>query len=298
MKPDQNQSHATGAELAHHIAQIERDGYTVVENFLSPLQLADVRRLFALYLDTHSGRNNFEGLRTERVYTLVARARVMWDIVLDARILALCEHFLLPNFLLTASQAIRINPGEAPQPFHSDDSFYHLPHPRPMVSLSTIVAVDDFTAQNGATNIIPGSHSWSDAQRADMYSFASGQGGDGVKEQLARAAISAEMPAGACMVFSGTLVHRGGQNHSAAPRNAFSNQYCQPWARQQENFILGVPQDVARQMPARLQELLGYSIHPPFIGQLTASHPVKALAPDYVNRVAAQAAAVGAKLPE
>lgn len=284
-------------EFAHHSAAIERDGYTVIEDFLSAVQLAEVRRVFALYLDSHAGRNDFEGTRTERIYTLVARARVFWDIVLDARIMGLCEHFLLPNFLLTASQAIRVNPGETPQPFHSDDSFYHLPHPRPMISLSTIVAVDAFTAQNGATNIISGSHLWDEARRADMYSFTSG-GGDAADARMEAQAISVVMPAGACVVFSGTIVHRGGRNMSDAPRAAFSNQYCQPWARPQENFILGVPQDVARQMPRRLQELLGYSIHPPFIGQLTASHPVKALAPDYVNRVSAQAVAAGARLPE
>ncbi len=298
MTSSHNQASATGFELAQHIARVERDGYTVIEDFLSPAQLTEVRRVLALYLDTHAGRNSFEGLRTERVYTLVARARVFWDIVLDDRVMALCEHFLLPNFLLTASQAIRINPGEVPQSFHSDDSFHHLPHPRSMISLSTIVAVDAFTAQNGATNLIPGSHLWDDARRADEYSFATGGGGQGEGTALAQQAISASMPAGACIVFSGTLVHRGGQNQSAQPRCAFSNQYCQPWARPQENFILGVPQDVARQMPTRLQELLGYSIHPPFIGQLTASHPVKALAPDYVNRVTAQAVAVGARLPE
>lgn len=282
----------------HHSAAIERDGYTIIEDFLSPAQLAEVRRVLALYLDTHAGRNDFEGTRTERVYTLVARARVMWDIVLDARILALCERFLLPNFLLTASQAIRINPGEAPQPFHSDDSFHHIPHPRPMISLSTIVAVDRFTARNGGTNVIPASHVWSEAQREHLYSFTAGSGGAAADARLEPKAISVVMPAGACMVFAGTLVHRGGRNLGDAPRCAFSNQYCQPWARPQENFILGVPQEVARQMPLRLQELLGYSIHPPFIGQLTASHPVKALAPDYVNRVSAQAAAAGARLPE
>ncbi len=283
---------------ARHSAAIERDGYTIIEDFLSPAQLAEVRRVLALYLDTHAGRNDFEGTRTERVYTLVARARVMWDIVLDARILSLCERFLLPNFLLTASQAIRINPGESPQPFHSDDSFHHIPHPRPMISLSTIVAVDAFTVRNGATNVIPGSQVWSEAQREHLYSFTEGSGGAEADARLETKAISVVMPAGACMVFSGTLVHRGGRNLGDAPRCAFSNQYCQPWARPQENFILGVPQQVARQMPPRLQELLGYSIHPPFIGQLTASHPVKALAPDYVNRVSAQAAAAGARLPE
>ena len=283
---------------ARHSAAIERDGYTIIEDFLSPAQLAEVRRVLALYLDTHAGRNDFEGTRTERVYTLVARARVMWDIVLDARILSLCERFLLPNFLLTASQAIRINPGETPQPFHSDDSFHHIPHPRPMISLSTIVAVDAFTVRNGATNVIPGSHVWSEAQREHLYSFTESSGGAEADARLETKAISVVMPAGACMVFSGTLVHRGGRNLGDAPRCAFSNQYCQPWARPQENFILGVPQEVARQIPPRLQELLGYSIHPPFIGQLTASHPVKALAPDYVNRVSAQAAAAGARLPE
>ena len=283
---------------ARHSAAIERDGYTIIEDFLSPAQLAEVRRVLALYLDTHAGRNDFEGTRTERVYTLVARARVMWDIVLDARILSLCERFLLPNFLLTASQAIRINPGETPQPFHSDDSFHHIPHPRPMISLSTIVAVDAFTVRNGATNVIPGSQVWSETQREHLYSFTEGSGGAEADARLETKAISVVMPAGACMVFSGTLVHRGGRNLGDAPRCAFSNQYCQPWARPQENFILGVPQQVARQMPPRLQELLGYSIHPPFIGQLTASHPVKALAPDYVNRVSAQAAAAGARLPE
>jgi ectoine hydroxylase-related dioxygenase (phytanoyl-CoA dioxygenase family) len=252
--------------------------------------------VLALYLDRHAGRNNFEGLRTERVYTLVARARVFWDIILDARIMALCEYFLQPNFLLTASQAIRINPGEAPQPFHSDDSFHHLAHPRAMISLSTIVAVDAFTEENGATNVIPGSQLWDDARRTALYSFATGAGGSDTG--LERQAVSAVMPAGACMVFSGTLVHRGGRNQSSAPRTAFSNQYCQPWARPQENFILGVPTDVARQMPSQLQALLGYSIHPPFIGQLTASHPVKALALDYINRVSAQATEAGARLPE
>ena len=78
-------------------------------------------------------------------------------IVEDPRVLALCDRFLLPGYLLTASQAICIYPGETPQPVHSDDSFYTIPRPRPALSFSTIVAVDAFTADNGATEIIPGS---------------------------------------------------------------------------------------------------------------------------------------------
>lgn len=270
-------------DLDAHARAIERDGYTVIKDFMDAARLAEVRRVLGFYLGTHTGRNPFEGHSTERVYTLVARGKVFWDIVLDARVLALCDRFLLPNCLLTASQAICIRPGEQPQAFHHDDTFYTVPRPRPMISFSTIAAVDAFTAENGGTEIIPGSHLW----------------GDDWREKAAAAlALTVTMPAGACVVFSGTLVHRGGANHSAAPRLAFSNQYCQPWARQQENFMLGVPPEVAQQMPPRLQEMLGYSIYPPFMGQLTASHPAKALEAGFANPVRAQAGAAGARLPE
>lgn len=296
MRSDRALLPAVTFDLPHHIAAIERDGFTVIEDFLASEVLAEVRRVLALYLDSNSGRNEFEGLRTERVYTLVARARVFWDIVLDERILALCERFLLPNFLLTASQAIRILPGETPQPIHSDDAYHLLPRPRPMISLSTIVAVDAFTETNGATTIIPGSHLWNDEEVSGQFSFE--PVGDEGQRELEKKARPAVMPAGACLVFAGTLLHGGGRNSSAAARCAFSNQYCQPWARPQENFFLGVPVELVRQMPPRLQGLLGYSIHPPFIGQMTASHPLKSLAPDYENRVVAQARAAGARLPE
>jgi len=283
-------------DAARHVAAIERDGYTIIEDFLPASVLAEVRRVLALYLDTNAGRNDFEGTRTERVYTLVARARVFWDIVTDARVMSLCERFLLPNFLLTASQAIRIGPGETPQPIHSDDAFHLLPRPRPMISLSTIVAVDPFTADNGATTIIPGSHLWDDEKVSGQFSFepVAPEG----QAELERLAVAAVMPAGACVVLAGTLLHGGGRNTTNTSRTAFSNQYCQPWARPQENFFLGVPREVAQQMPPRLLSLLGYSIHPPFIGQMTASHPIKSLAPDHENRVVAQARAAGARLPE
>jgi ectoine hydroxylase-related dioxygenase (phytanoyl-CoA dioxygenase family) len=270
-------------DLEAHARAIETEGYTVIEDFLDAARLAEVRRVLALYLGSHSGRNPFEGFKTERVYTLVARARVFWDIALDPRVLALCDRFLLQGALLTASQAICIRPGETPQDFHHDDTFYTVPRPRPMISLSTIAAVDDFSAENGGTQVIPGSHLWADDWRGRIDPAQ---------------ARTVTMPAGACVVFSGTLVHRGGANGSTAPRLAFSNQYCQPWARQQENFLLGVPPEVARAMPQRLQEMLGYSIYPPFMGQLTASHPAKALEGAFANPVRAQAAARGARLPE
>ena len=282
-------------QIQHHLDQLDEQGYTVLPDFLSPAALARVRAGLAPYLETHAGRNPFEGFRTERVYTLVGRGRVFEDIAEDPRILALLDHFLRPGYLLTASQAICIHPGEAAQPIHHDDSFYPIPRPRPSISFSTIVAIDDFSAKNGGTELIPGSHRWNDEQ------IAGGYGGPGTDtrpvEALERALVPMVVPAGACIFFHGTLMHRGGANRSAAPRLAFSNQYCEPWARTQENFFLGLPPEIVRTMSARLQTLLGYEIMPPFMGHVTASHPLKSLRPGHVNSVAAGRAAAGAATP-
>jgi len=271
--------------IEQHLHELDQQGYTILPDFLSRDALARVREGLAPHLETHAGRNSFEGFRTERVYTLVGRGRVFEDIAEDPRVLALLDRLLRPGYLLTASQAICIHPGEKPQPIHYDDSFYPVPRPRPSISFSTIVAVDPFSAENGGTEVIPGSHRWSDAQIAGTYD---GRDADApMPAALERLLVPMTLPAGACIFFHGTLMHRGGANRSAAPRLAFSNQYCEPWARTQENFYLGVPPELVRGMSPRLQTLLGYEIMPPFMGHVTASHPTKVLRPEYRNVVAA-----------
>ena len=268
--------------LQKAIKELTQRGYTIIENFLDHYGLADVENHYNALLGAWSGRNNFEGYQTERIYTLVARHRIFQDIVEDPRIMALCGEVFEPNFLLTASQGISLGPGETPQPWHNDDSFYPIPRPRPMVSLSTIVAIDDFTAENGGTEVIEGSHLWSDEQVAGEYHVGDHEEDLTLPERLQSLSKPVEMPAGSCLVFAGNMLHRGGANSTDKPRRAFSNQYCQPWARTQENFFLAIPPAEAAKMSAQLQSLLGYSVHPPFMGQVTASHPSKALQPGYV----------------
>ena len=267
---------------ARAVKEINSQGYTIIEDFLNMDKLQQVRELFSRFLGTHQGRNNFEGHLTERIYTLVALDRVFEGIVEDRRIMALCSEFLAENFLLTANQAICIYPGESPQPWHNDDAFYPLPRPRPMVSLSTLVAVDDFTAMNGGTHVIPGSHLWGEDKAGGDYVSGESETDPDFAARMQDQFISVEMPAGSCLVFAGNLLHRGGDNRSEHPRRSFSNQYCQPWARTQENFFLAIPPERVRLMSEQLQSLLGYSIHPPFMGQLSALHPRRALEPGFV----------------
>lgn len=274
--------------LGSHVEALRRDGYTIVEDVLSPAQIIDVRRSLAPFLGHHRGRNDFEGRSTERVYTLVARGKVFEDAAEEPRLMAILGEFLQPRFLLTASQAICIYPGEAAQRLHTDDSFYPIPRPRPAISLTVIIAVDAFTEDNGATAIVPGSHLWSDQDLADMR--AAHEAGRPVP-QVDDAVRPAVMPAGAALIMQGTLVHGGGANRSASPRLAFTNQYCEPWARTQENFFLAIPQETVRGYAPRVRELLGYDtrLHS-FMGMVTGSTPAKALEPGWTPPVVRQAA--------
>lgn len=129
------------------------------------------------------------------------------------------------------------------------------------MGISTIWAIDDFTEDNGATVLIDGSHRW----------------GDDKIPAMDEPSIVAQMPAGSVLVFTDALWHRSGANRSGAPRFGVTIQYCAAWARQIENMVLAVPPDIARTLPERLQSLLGYNIHPPFVGYVDGHHPAKML---------------------
>jgi len=269
---------------ARDLAAIDEHGFVVIPGLLSPPVLDTMRAVLRPHLAADLlGRNDFEGHRTQRIYALVGLHRIFQDLVEHPRILAICDALLEQNYLLTASQAINILMGETPQAFHTDDLFYRIARPRRAVSVSTIWALDPFTAENGATQIVPGSHRWSDAaiggllQAIDFETVDAGarvpRPAPPLPDALRGQVRDVTMEAGSVIVFLGTLVHRGGENRSRAARLALSNQYCEPWARQQENYTLAIAPAEARGMSPRVQDLLGYSIHPPFMGHVRGRHP-------------------------
>ena len=222
---------------------------------LGAAEIAAIKTALAPHLAlTPLGRNRFEGLRSQRVYALVAKDPVFADLVSHPRILGLLDGILEPNYLLSAALAIQLGPAEDAQQFHYDDGSYHIPRPRPPVGVSAIWAIDDFTATNGATELIPGSHRWGNERPAP-------------DDARGRKMV---MPAGSVVVFLGTTWHRGGANTTDRARLGITPQYCQPWARQLENMALAVSQDIAARCSRRVQDLLGYSIHPPLMGYVDA----------------------------
>ncbi len=270
----------TGAILAN----IASHGFAIVPELLDPLGQKAVREALAEHKTGLRGRNDFEGYQTERLYSLLARGRIFADLSEHPAILAVLDQVLEPNYLLSAALSIDLYPGESPQAIHFDDSFYAVPRPRPPIGMSVIWAIDPFTPENGATQLIPGSHSWSGDTPdglPDTPEIALPRNGPAyqgpVIEDLEHRLIDAVMPAGSALIFSGTLWHRGGGNRTAANRLAVTLQYCAPWARQQENMMLAVPAHIARGLPPRVRALMGYSIHPPFMGHVDSMHPERLL---------------------
>ena len=237
-----------------------RDGYVILPDLLAPDELDEIRQEVAPLLD-RTGRNAFEGHGTQRIYSVLNKTRSCDRIAAHPRVLALLDRLLLPNYLLSMLQVINILPGEQAQMLHTDDGFYPLPRPRAALSAATMWAIDPFTDTNGATDIVLGSHEWADR----------------VPEDAERRPVV--MPAGSCAFFLGTLWHGGGANRSDAARLAITAQYCEPWLRPQEAFTLSTTRDTVRAVDEDIRRMLGYSIHPPFIGQVDGMHPKRLLEP-------------------
>ena len=238
------------------------DGYAIIEGMLSPAEVAIVKAdLGRVLKETPQGRNDFEGFATQRIYAIFAKTRVLDGPATHPLILGALDR-VLGRYQLSQPTAISIGPGETAQNLHTDDSVYPLPRPHDEVVANCMWAIDDFTEENGATHILP--HSHGDApEPADRFDYS--------------ATARAIMPAGSVCLFVGSLFHAGGANHTDKPRLGVVMEYCATWLRSQENHYLAVPKLTVRELPERLQELLGYNVYN-LLGNVDGRHPRRVLA--------------------
>jgi ectoine hydroxylase-related dioxygenase (phytanoyl-CoA dioxygenase family) len=240
------------------------DGYVIVEGVLAADEIGRARDDLARVLErTPTGRNSFEGFATRRVYALFKKTRTFDAAALHPLALGVLDR-VLGHYQLSAPVGIQIGPGENAQVLHRDEAVYPLPRPHPPVVVNTMWPLDDFTEANGATRLARGSHTWAAERMPDDSSEM----------------IVAEMPAGSVMFYLGNLWHGGGANRTDRPRLGVILEYVVGWLRPQENHCLAVPRRIARTLPERLQELLGYNVFPPFVGYVDGLHPRKVLDQD------------------
>jgi hypothetical protein len=224
---------------------IRRDGAVILTGMLSAAEAdAFTAELTPYLVATKPGRETFSGFKTTRTGALAARSPKVRGALMDARIRAVCDQVLLPNcdrYQVNVTHIIRILPGEVAQVMHRDRwSWGYLKEIEPQ--LNTIWALTDFTTENGATRIVPGSWSWPDSRRPRPDEIA-----------------CAEMPKGSVLIYTGSVFHGGGANQSSQPRLGMNLTYCLGWLRQEENQYLSCPPEIARSFEPDLAALMGYA---------------------------------------
>lgn len=251
----------TDSSLRADISHVLEHGYVILPNQFTAAEALEARNEISRLLGNTplGGRNTFEGLATNRIYSLINKSRVFDKFTLLPRVLALNDYFLDKGYLLSAFHSISINPGEAAQPLHHDDGYIQVSRPRMPFGTAIMVALDEYTASNGATRIIPGSHLWDSSRR-------------GSPEET----IPALCPEGGVVYFIATLWHGGGANVSDKPRQSATVQYCQPYIRPIENQILAVDPRKLDDIPPRLVEMMGYKHMEPFMGYADGLGPRRA----------------------
>ena len=141
---------------------LERDGCIVIEDVLDEQALDRLKQeLRPHFEETPNCTGDFYGHATKRLSSLIAKSTLCREMAMHPVILAAMDEFLLKGcrqYQLNLTQAIQIGPGEPQQIMHPDDPLFPFVHPGYEAMINCMWAVDEFTAENGATNIVPGSH--------------------------------------------------------------------------------------------------------------------------------------------
>lgn len=236
------------------IEAVERDGAVIVEHFVADAALDSLNGELGAVAECWPSGSSFadeimqlaHGPRTKRFCGLARRSSTFVELLCDERVAAFAGHFLLPNcgsYCLNTSQVMEVCPGAPAQVLHRDDWGWPGGAGDVTFTVQTITALSDFTLENGATIVAPGSHRWADRNRYPEESET----------------VGVELEAGSTLLYTGQLIHGAGANvTNAQGRRALAMGFVLGWLRTEENHYLAVPPHIACTLPERAQHLLGY----------------------------------------
>jgi ectoine hydroxylase-related dioxygenase (phytanoyl-CoA dioxygenase family) len=278
---------AAGADADVVHAALVRDGVVILEEILSASTVAHVNdevEAAVAAADPDEEVFNpvlkaFHGPHTRQVAGVAGISRTFaTEIVCNPALLSLCDRVLLPScarYQLNIGHLLQRGPGADEQWLHRDELVWSdVPRPHPELQLASVIAFVDFTRDNGATRVVPGSHRW-----ADRALPPAEQRVQPAPEQIA----CAEMAAGSAVVYSGGTIHAGGANITDVARRGAHLSYCLGWLRTEENNYLAIPPAIAAKLPRQAQELLGYAVHDSiprgggYLGMVHMQDPVELL---------------------
>jgi ectoine hydroxylase-related dioxygenase (phytanoyl-CoA dioxygenase family) len=270
--------HLPNTVSAEHVAEaMTRDGAVIVDNLLSGAQVDEVMRELRPWIDrTKPGTDSFNGRNTRRTGALIARSPICRTLVMHPLALGTADKFLAhaTSYQLHLTQVISVGPGEPAQLIHRDQwAFDMFNFPKGFeVQCNTIWAMTDFTDENGATRIVPGSH-----RLDDKLQFSESD------------TIPAAMRKGSVLFYSGSVYHGAGANRSSDIRIGLQFIYNLSWLRQEENQYLACPLEIARTLPIELLRLMGYqrgAFSLGYVGDLM--DPLQVVRPEIENNAPGQ----------
>jgi ectoine hydroxylase-related dioxygenase (phytanoyl-CoA dioxygenase family) len=241
--------------------ELRTDGYVILRGVLPNSVLEEARNALRPLLERQAwAKGGFFGDRTRRVHNVLAKTRAVDPLVAHPAVLELLGGTLTQP-QVSIVNAIEIHPGETAQFLHQDDAAFPIVRPHPPLIVNTMWALTEFTAENGATRLVPGSQ---DATELDENPLI----------------VTAEMEPGSVLVWTGGLFHGGGANQSPRPRLGLNVNYNCGWLRQQENQYLAIPREVAATLSDDFLRLLGYDTHIEIYGLVDHRHPLSVLGRD------------------
>lgn len=260
LAPDRQPQMGRIMDPTSHIDLLRSHGYVIFDRLLASATVERISsELEPWFAATPHCRGDFYGWNTTRLGALLLKSPLVHSLVLHQLMLSIVDEVLGPHCdwaQLNLTQAVRIHPGERQQVPHRDEEMWPGAKNGAEYLVNVMWALSDFTAANGATMLWPRS----------QYNRLS-------RDMDPSAAVVAEMPRGSALVYLGSVTHCGGANRSEAPRTGVIVSYSLGWLKQYENAFLTYPPEAAKSFARGIQDLLGYRIHRPNLGNFEGQDP-------------------------
>ncbi len=245
-----------GPDLGRAHAQLDDNGYCIIEGVLSAVELKALKSRLVEQAEGERARgvsfhDGGPARPNQRVWMLVNKGKVFRDLMLHPIIDALMGHLLGPDYLLSSLTANIASPGGEPMVLHTDQGYVGFWTPLPVVA-NIAWMLDDFTEGNGGTRLVPKSHlNQAATPRSSSYVPTLPANMPKPEDTIAATGL-----AGSILCFDGRVWHGTGANTTDQPRQALLSYHCRPFVRQQENFVLGLlPSIRDTERPALLNRL-------------------------------------------